>query len=42
MMVLSCIEIVLVPVDLRCKVLEHLHVGHNGINVMKSETRNWV
>lgn len=33
---------VLIPVDLRCKVLEHLHVGHNGINVMKAEARSWV
>lgn len=33
---------VLMPVDLRCKVLEHLHVGHNGINAMKAEARNWV
>ena len=33
---------VLVPMDLRCKVLEHLHIGHNGINAMKAEARNWV
>lgn len=30
------------PVDLRAKVLEHLHVGHNGTNAMKAEARNWV
>ena len=33
---------VLIPVDLRCKVLEHLHSGHNGISAMKAEARNWV
>ena len=33
---------VLIPVELRCKVLEHLHSGHNGINAMKAEARNWV
>ena len=33
---------ILIPVDLRCKVLTHLHNGHNGINAMKAEARNWV
>ena len=33
---------VLIPVDLRCKVLQHLHAGHNGINAMKTEARSWV
>ncbi|XP_064100788.1 uncharacterized protein K02A2.6-like [Macrobrachium nipponense] len=33
---------VLIPVELRCKVLNHLHCGHNGINAMKAEARNWV
>ena len=28
---------VLIPNILRCKVLEHLHSGHNGINAMKAE-----
>lgn len=31
-----------VPVALRHKVLEYLHVGYNGINAMKAEARNWV
>ena len=33
---------ILIPCVLRCKVLEHLHSGHNGINAMKAEARNWV
>ena len=33
---------VVVPPALRSRVLEHLHVGHNGITAMKSEARNWV
>ena len=33
---------VVVPAELQCKVLEHLHVGHNGISAMKTEARNWV
>ncbi|XP_064090688.1 uncharacterized protein K02A2.6-like [Macrobrachium nipponense] len=33
---------VLIPVELRCKVLNHLHCGHNGVNAMKAEARNWV
>ena len=33
---------VVISTDLRCKVLEHLHIGHNGINAMKAEARNWV
>ncbi|XP_064120219.1 uncharacterized protein K02A2.6-like [Macrobrachium nipponense] len=33
---------VLIPVELRCKVLNHLHCGHNGINAMKAEARNWI
>ena len=33
---------VLIPGELRCKVLDHLHGGHNGINAMKAEARKWV
>ncbi|XP_064110294.1 uncharacterized protein K02A2.6-like [Macrobrachium nipponense] len=30
------------PTLLRCKVLDHLHSGHNCMNVIKAEARNWV
>nr|XP_045614303.1 uncharacterized protein K02A2.6-like [Procambarus clarkii]XP_045614304.1 uncharacterized protein K02A2.6-like [Procambarus clarkii]XP_045614305.1 uncharacterized protein K02A2.6-like [Procambarus clarkii]XP_045614306.1 uncharacterized protein K02A2.6-like [Procambarus clarkii]XP_045614307.1 uncharacterized protein K02A2.6-like [Procambarus clarkii]XP_045614308.1 uncharacterized protein K02A2.6-like [Procambarus clarkii]XP_045614309.1 uncharacterized protein K02A2.6-like [Procambarus clarki len=33
---------VVVPVELRCKILEQLHVGHNGINAIKAKARSWV
>ena len=33
---------VVIPVELRCKVLNHLLNGHNGINAMKAEARKWV
>lgn len=33
---------VIIPTELRCKVLQHLHVGHNGITAMKAEARSWV
>ena len=33
---------IVIPVELRCKVLNHLHNGHNGISAMKAEARKWV
>ena len=33
---------VVIPSDLRGAVLKQLHEGHNGVNAMKAEARNWV
>ena len=30
------------PTTLKCKILEHLHSGHNGTNAVNAEARNWV
>ena len=33
---------IVIPAVLRKVILEHLHLGHNGVNAMKVEARKWV